>query len=138
MALVLPSLPRQTGLFASAAELMVQAYDWLTPARRSSARGETTPSPRTPAEQWIRLSAVLTTAVTGAEQARNLQGAATQQLELAQYGISTLLDELSAVMKISNRRESKATLHVLGSPAATETGADAAFAELPGRRAWAA
>ncbi len=138
MAFVLPSLPRQTGFFASAAELVVQAYDWLTPAWRSSARRETTPSPRTPAQQWVRLSAVLTTAVSGAEQARKLQGAATQQLDLAQYGISTLLDELSAVMKVSNRRESKATLHVLGSSMATEAGADAAFAQLPGDRAWAA
>ena len=138
MALVLPSLPRQTGLFASAAELMVQAYDWLTPAWRNTTRREAAPLQRSPADQWGRLSAVLTTAVTGAEQARKLQGAATQQLDLAQYGISTLLDELSTVMKVSNRRESKATLHVLGSSIATEAGADAAFAQRPGHRAWAA
>jgi hypothetical protein len=61
-------------------------------------------------EQWSRITTVLVTAIAGAEEAQRLQKAATQQLDLAQYAISTLTDELAAVMAIPGRRE-RASVH---------------------------
>jgi hypothetical protein len=71
----------------------------------------------TDSDQWSALSKVLTSAVVGAEEAGRLQKAATQQLDLAQYGISMLVDELSAVMTVAGRRDRLATLYVLGNSA---------------------
>lgn len=56
------------------------------------------------ADQWQSLSGTLTQAIGRAEQAHVLQSAATRQLDLAQYGLSTLMDELSAVMTVPGRR----------------------------------
>ena len=71
------------------------------------------PSPRlTTAQQWSALVGVLDGAITGATDARRRQSAATQQLDLAQYALFKLGDELAAVMSIPGRRE-PATLHVL-------------------------
>ena len=61
-------------------------------------------------EQWTRITSILVTAIAGAEEAQRLQKAATQQLDLAQYAISTLTDELAAVMAIPGRRE-RASIH---------------------------
>ncbi|MFN0218798.1 MAG: hypothetical protein ACKVP4_08310 [Hyphomicrobium sp.] len=58
------------------------------------------------------------TAIRGAEEANRRQTAATQQLDLAQYALYTLGDELAAVMAIPGRRE-PASVHVLD---ATGTG----------------
>lgn len=63
-----------------------------------------------PSEQWSRITTVLVSAIAGAEEAQRLQKAATQQLDLAQYAISTLTDELAAVMAIPGRRE-RASVH---------------------------
>ena len=55
-------------------------------------------------DQWQRVSGTLTQAVSRAEQAHTLQTAATRQLDLAQYALITLMDELSAVMTVPSRR----------------------------------
>lgn len=57
------------------------------------------------AAQWARVTDVVSTAIAGAKSAVELQSSATQQLDLAQYGLSTLMDELSAVMAVPGRRE---------------------------------
>ncbi len=64
------------------------------------------------ADQWDRLAGVLGGAITNAQQAKQLQSSATQQLDLAQYALSTLMDELSAVMLVPGRRE-RAAVYVL-------------------------
>lgn len=61
-------------------------------------------------EQWGRITSVIATAIASTEEALRLQRAATQQLDLAQYAISALTDELSAVMAIPGRRE-RARVH---------------------------
>ena len=64
------------------------------------------------AEQWARLAGVLNAAISGTGEARQLHAAAAQQLDLAQYALSMMMDELSAVMMIPGRRE-RASVHVL-------------------------
>lgn len=67
--------------------------------------------PMTLTDQWSKVSAVLVRSVDGARLATEMQSAATQQLDLAQYGLLTLVDELSAVMTIPGRRSRSATVH---------------------------
>jgi hypothetical protein len=70
------------------------------------------PRRMTLAEQWNRLAAIIKTAVSRADEATRCQAAAAVQLDLAQYGLTTLVDELSAVMDMQGRRR-RATVHVL-------------------------
>lgn len=63
------------------------------------------------ADQWSKVSSILLQSVDGARIATEMQSAATQQLDLAQYGLITLVDELSAVMTIPGRRSRGATVH---------------------------
>ena len=73
--------------------------------------------PMTLAEQWSKISAILERSVDGARVATDKQSAATQQLDLAQYGLITLVDELSAVMALPGRRSRTATVHAFsGAP----------------------
>lgn len=65
------------------------------------------------ADQWSKVTAVLSQSVDGARIATEMQSAATQQLDLAQYGLITLVDELAAVMAIPGRRSRSATVHAL-------------------------
>ncbi len=58
------------------------------------------------AAQWQRLTETLTQSIDRAEHAQQLQAAATRQLDLAQYAMTTLMDELSAVMTVPGRRAS--------------------------------
>lgn len=67
------------------------------------------------ADQWNKLAGVLTTAIEGTCNVREMQAAATQQLDLAQYGITTLIDELTAVMALPGRNARLATVHALAS-----------------------
>ena len=76
------------------------------------------------AEQWLLLSGVVSSAIRSAHSASQLQVAATQQLDLAQYGLSTMVDELAAVMALPGRRDKKASVHVLET-APTRTGKQA-------------
>lgn len=58
------------------------------------------------ADQWARVSGVLTRSDGQAKQARELQGRASQQIDLATYAFNSIIDELSAVMALPARRES--------------------------------
>ena len=64
-------------------------------------------------EQWHRLSEIIMGAASRAEEATRCHASATLQLDLAQYALASLVDELSAVMDVAGRRRG-ATLHVLG------------------------
>ena len=100
-------LPRLT----AAADAILRPLAWVF-----GGLGSTVGAPRTAAKaqltritlagQWQALSGTLSQAIGRAEQAHVLQAAATRQLDLAQYGLSTLMDELSAVMIVPGRRES--------------------------------
>jgi hypothetical protein len=63
------------------------------------------------AAQWAKISSVLGEAGVRAREAASLQATATRQLDLAQYGLITLRDELSAVMAMPSRRDG-AVVHV--------------------------
>ncbi len=84
---------------------------WLSPSKASSqlalarVSGEIAREPLSNSDQWAKLSGVLTVAIACADDACRRQIAATQQLDLAQYALSTLADELAAVMTLPGRRE---------------------------------
>ncbi|MFA5957492.1 hypothetical protein [Hyphomicrobium sp.] len=65
------------------------------------------------AEQWTYLSDIVMGAASRAEEATRCHASATQQLDLAQYALTSLVDELSAVMDMGGRRR-RATVHTLG------------------------
>lgn len=65
------------------------------------------------ADQWAHLSEIVMGAASRAEEASRCQASATLQLDLAQYALTSLVDELSAVMDMGGRRR-RATVHVLG------------------------
>ena len=81
-------------------------------------RSHNSPLQLTLADQWTKISSVLVRSVEGASAIKDMQSAATQQLDLAQYGLSTLIDELAAVMAMpgvtSSRRISSASVHAFG------------------------
>ncbi|MEQ1653677.1 MAG: hypothetical protein ABL897_14410 [Hyphomicrobium sp.] len=87
-------------------------------------------------DQWSKLSSILNASIGGAVAAHDMQSAATRQLDLAQYGLTTLVDELSAVMSIPGRRSRSATLHQLGS--GFDMAAEANLAQQTGGQALAA
>jgi hypothetical protein len=63
-------------------------------------------------EQWSHISGIITGAASRAEEATRCHASATLQLDLAQYALTSLVDELSAVMDVGGRRR-RATVHVL-------------------------
>jgi hypothetical protein len=85
----------------------------LADPRKSEIKPYIEPRRLTIAEQWNRLADVIKTAEWRADEATRCQTAAALQLDLAQYGLTTLVDELSAVMDMQGRRR-RATVHVLG------------------------
>ncbi len=74
-----------------------------------------TPKRIGPAAQWARLNEVIGSAVASATSATQKQATATQKLDLAQYGLLTLMDDLAAVMTVPGRRE-RATVVRLTQP----------------------
>jgi hypothetical protein len=64
------------------------------------------------AEQWELLSNVIRGAASRAEEATRCHASASLQLDLAQYALTSLVDELSLVMDMGGRRR-RATVHVL-------------------------
>lgn len=64
------------------------------------------------AEQWARLTDIIKSAVLGAEAASRCHSSAGMQLDLAQYALTSLVDELSAVMDVGGRRK-RGNIHVL-------------------------
>lgn len=63
------------------------------------------------AAQWAKVSTVLSTSIAGARAVADLQATATQKLDLAQYGLSTLMDELASVMVVPGRRQRAQVVH---------------------------
>jgi hypothetical protein len=125
LAFVLPALSRRNGLFTDMVDLVRRAFarPAIADAPRNAVKAITIPTVTlTLADQWAKLSGILTGAVKQAENARHLQKAATQQLDLAQYALSTLVDELSAVMSVEGRRDRKAELYILGAGLDTSAG----------------
>jgi hypothetical protein len=124
-----------TGLFGRSAQLAALAKARaasFVPVRRSKTiASRALPQRLTPAGQWAKLSGILHNAIESASAARTLQGAAGQQIDLAQYALSALVDELSAVMLMPGRRAGGATLHLFGN--GSEMLADAGFASSSGR-----
>jgi hypothetical protein len=55
-------------------------------------------------EEWLKLAGIVRTAVQRAEDATGFHASASQQLDLAQYALANLLDELTGVMSVPNRR----------------------------------
>lgn len=66
------------------------------------------------AEQWTYLRDIVMGAARQAEEATRCHVSATQQLDLAQYALASLVDELAAVMDMGERVRRRATVHVLG------------------------
>lgn len=79
-------------------------------------------------EQWERVSGVLTRSSGQASHARELQGRALQQIDLASYAFNNIVDELAAVMALPARRE-PAVVHLFEPALARikERGAVAAY-----------
>jgi hypothetical protein len=63
-------------------------------------------------EQWNSLSKIIRGSLAGAEEATRCHKSAALQIDLAQYALTSLIDELSAVMDVGGRRR-LATVHVL-------------------------
>ncbi|AGK59841.1 hypothetical protein HYPDE_40863 [Hyphomicrobium denitrificans 1NES1] len=63
-------------------------------------------------EQWGYLSDTIKGALSRAEEATRCHTSAALQLDLAQYALTSLVDELSAVMDVGGRRR-PATVHML-------------------------
>lgn len=88
----------------------------LSPARdvpRQVGSRQIEPPRLTISEQWGRISGIITGAASRAEEATRCHASATLQLDLAQYALTSLVDELAAVMDVGGRRR-RATVHVLG------------------------
>ncbi len=66
------------------------------------------------ADQWAFLTDIVMGAVLRTNEASRCHAAATQQIDLAQYALMSLVDELSAVMDMGDRVRRRATIHVLG------------------------
>lgn len=81
---------------------------------RSGATGHYAPYSTTrlgAADQWGRLASVINTAIEGAAAADQKQAAALRQVDLAQYGMTKLMDELEGVMALPGRPSRTAKLH---------------------------
>ena len=88
---------------------------------QAAQRVQAVPGRMTLADQWSKITSVLVRSVEGASAVKDMQSAATQQLDLAQYGLSTLVDELAAVMAMPgqaniapSRYANSATVHAFG------------------------
>lgn len=81
-------------------------------AKKAEVAGYIEPRRLTLAEQWGYLSDTIKGALSRAEEATRCHKSAALQLDLAQYGLTSLVDELSAVMDVGGRRR-QATVHLL-------------------------
>ena len=104
------AIRRAIANFASIIHLFVPAS-----FERSAAASHGEARRLTLAEQWERLADIIKGAVKSAEEAAQCHASAARQLDLAQYGLGSLVDELSAVMDIGGSRR-RATVHVLEFP----------------------
>jgi hypothetical protein len=86
----------------------------VEPASTASGRDHSRTSGHSPMSigaQWLRLAGIVSKAIERAQQANECHRAATRQIDLAQYALSSLVDELSAVMTIRGHRP-MAVVHV--------------------------
>lgn len=88
----------------------------VTPSQAPAAR-------MTAAQQWSKVSGIVSSAIESATSAKELHASAAQQLDLATYALYNLFDELSAVMSEPQVREA-AVVHRLP-PKARRTQAQA-------------
>jgi len=65
-------------------------------------------------DQWAYLTDIVMGAASRAEEATRCHVSATQQIDLAQYALSSLVDELATVMDMGERVRRRATIHVFG------------------------
>lgn len=106
------------GLFAIAARLFgprsggVGSKVQSRPHAGSETKIAAALKPMTLADQWARVSSIISTASEKAAEAGRCQTAAAMQLDLAHYGLTSLIAELSTVMDIGARPAS-ASVHVL-------------------------
>lgn len=101
IALVRPVKPQVVAIERSdAAPAATPRVEAVEPSRLSADR------------QWAKVTGVLSAAIAGANAAAQLQRTATQKIDLAQYGLGTLIDELSAVMTVPGRRERAQVVHL--------------------------
>lgn len=84
----------------------------LVASRKIETASYMEPRQLTLAEQWNSLSDIIKGAASRAEEATRCHTSAAMQIDLAQYALTTLVDELSAVMDVGGRRR-RATVHVL-------------------------
>jgi hypothetical protein len=84
----------------------------MTPAHAAVPKARE-PRRLTITDQWNFLSDIVMGAASRAEEAARCHASATLQLDLAQYALTSLVDELSGVMEMGGRRR-RATVHVLG------------------------
>jgi hypothetical protein len=87
----------------------------VTKVRTSEAVTRREPQRLTLVEQWAAISRIIGHAASGAEEAMRCHKSAAMQVDLAQYALGSLVDELAAVMNVGERR-SRANVHVLDIP----------------------
>jgi hypothetical protein len=97
-------------------EIIWQLALWAFADYPAEKEGSKTVEPRrfTLADQWQYLTDIIMGAASRSEEASRCHAAATQQIDLAQYALMSLVDELSAVMDMGDRVRRRATVHVLG------------------------
>ena len=87
--------------------------DWITrDSEKSDVLLGLEPRRLTLAEQWTRLGDIVKGAMLSADEAAHCHASAAMQLDLAQYALTSLVDELSAVMDVGGRRK-RANVYVL-------------------------
>ncbi|MGO4682557.1 hypothetical protein [Hyphomicrobium sp. 2TAF46] len=105
------------GIYAAISRASASVFDFLRSQMTSSSAKEmprqSEPRRLSLAEQWSQISGIVMGAASRAEEATRCHASATLQLDLAQYALTSLVDELSAVMDVGGRRR-RATVHVLG------------------------
>lgn len=105
------------GIYAAISRASASVFDFLRSQMTSSSAKEmprqSEPRRLSIAEQWSQISGIVMGAASRAEEATRCHASATLQLDLAQYALTSLVDELSAVMDVGGRRR-RATVHVLG------------------------
>ncbi len=105
------------GIYAAISRASASVFEFLRSQMVNSSAKEmprqSEPRRLSLAEQWSQISGIVMGAATRAEEATRCHASATLQLDLAQYALTSLVDELSAVMDVGGRRR-RATVHVLG------------------------
>lgn len=107
---------KRLGLSAKIMGFCKMWFATLWAARRpftsNTARNFQTTKAMSLSQQWAMIAGLLSEAGRAADEARQLHKIATQQLDLAQYGLITMREELAAVMAISSRRDKTAAVHL--------------------------